>query len=106
MNKRKEIDMSEWVAILTNGNIVREDEVSSWDDVKDELENIYMELDNGMKISLPPYQLEYGQAKTASASLDGGDVQIESRYIYFRLGNNIVKVRVDEKTSNISIEVD
>ena len=49
---------------------------------------------------------EYIQAKTASVDLGGNNIEIESRYVGFSLGNNIVKVRVNEKTKNISIEVE
>jgi len=48
----------------------------------------------------------YIQGKTASADLNGANIQIESRYIAFKLGNNTVRVRVNEKTQNISVEID
>jgi hypothetical protein len=50
--------------------------------------------------------MEYVQGKTASAFLNSDKIKIESRYIGIVLGNNIVKVRVNEKTNDISIEVE
>ena len=47
----------------------------------------------------------YNQAKTASSDLNGDNIKIESRYIEFGIRNSIVKVRVDEETNNISIEI-
>ena len=65
-----------------------------------------MVTNSGSIIKLPKNMSKYIQGKTASAELGSGNIQIESRYIAFKLGNNIVKVRVDEKTQNISIELE
>tara|TARA_R110000824_G_scaffold148242_3_gene317866 strand:- start:51610 stop:51906 length:297 start_codon:yes stop_codon:yes gene_type:complete len=79
---------------------------SSWDKHKDELTGLELHID-GQIITLPD-NMEYIQGKTASCSLgdSNAQVEIESRYIGVILGNNIIKVRVDEKTKNIKIEIE
>jgi len=74
-----------------------------WNDVKDEM--VSLGLNNNRQIIELPMNMEYVQGKTASASLSGGPSTVESRFIGFILGNNIVRIRVNEKTNNIKIEV-
>ena len=96
--------MTHWFGKTVDGNIVSESH-HNWDEVKDDLMELGMRLDSGKVVELPR-NFPYIQAKTASADLNGDNIQIESRYIGVKLGNNTVRVRVDEKTQNISIEVD
>ena len=76
---------------------------TNWKDINKALKSLSMD-NNGQIIELPS-NFEYVQGKTASASLSGGNSTILSRYIGFVLGNNIVKIRVDEKSNNIKVEV-
>ena len=47
---------------------------------------------------------EYIQGKTASANLNNGECQIESRFIGFVKNGLRIIVRIDEKSNNISLE--
>lgn len=76
---------------------------TSWKNAEDTLESLSMD-NNGQIIELPKGMI-YVQGKTASASLSGGESTIESRYIGFYLGNSIVRIRVNEKSNNIKVEV-
>ena len=94
--------MKKWIAILDDKSEVTEDQ-QNWADIKDKVR--YLSYDNnGQHISLPKNAEEYGQSKTASADLLTGKTEIESRNLWFKLGNNIVRIRVNEKNNNISIE--
>ena len=79
----------------------------NWVDIQDTITQLAFMVPNGPTIVLPRDMEKYYQAKTASAELNGSgkDVNIESRYIGFKIGNNIIKIRVDEKTKNITVEV-
>ena len=92
--------MRQWHAKTKDGNEFSEDN-KKWDDIKSEVVELKLE-NNGQIISLPKNMEEYIQAKSASSILGSGQIEIESRYIAFKLGNNIVRIRVDEKTNNIS----
>ena len=96
-----------WKVMTKDGKEIIEDE-ASWGDVKDNIQQLALMTKTGQTIILPQGLEQYYQAKTASAELggDGKDITIESRYIAFKLGNNIVRIRVDEKTQNIRVEVD
>jgi len=100
MNKKK------WKAKLKDNSSVEEDLVTpNWTQVKKDV--ISLELDNnGQIIQLPSNMPEYIQGKTASANLINGECTLESRYIGFSLGNNIVKIRINEHSNNINIEID
>jgi hypothetical protein len=104
-NTKKEYLMKKWIAKLKNGSQIEENPTTSnWTQVKDEV--IALEFDNnGQIISLPSNMSEYIQGKTASGDLISGKCTLESRFFGFRLGNNIVKVRINEKTNNISFEI-
>jgi len=95
--------MKRWEAKGKNGDVITEDDIN-WDLVKDKVSSL--QLVNDDQIIRLPNNAEYIQGKSASAFLGSGKVTIESRYIGFRLGNNIVKIRIDEKTNNINIEVE
>ena len=97
--------MAIWKAKTKNGKEVSELD-SQWNDIKDDVVELIMITDSHKIIKLPKNMESYIQAKTASAELGSNNIQIESRYIGFKLGNNIVRVRVDEKTQNISIETE
>ena len=94
--------MKRWEATAKNGDKITEDDLN-WDLVKDKVNTLSLN-NNGQIITLPE-NMEYIQGKSACAPLGGGKVEILSRYIGIKVGNNIVKVRVDEKTNDISIEV-
>jgi len=96
--------MSIWKAKLKGGEEVSE-LTHKWNDIKDDVIELMLLTNNGQSIRLPSNANRYIQAKTASADLAGGrNIQIESRYIGFSLGNNIVKIRVNESNNNISVE--
>jgi hypothetical protein len=97
--------MAIWKARTKDGKEVSELD-SSWLDVKDNISELIMITDSHQIIKLPKNMEEYIQAKTASAELGSNNIEIESRYIAFKLGNNIVRIRVDEKTNNISVEIE
>ena len=98
--------MKLWKAILKDGRCVIENpEKSNWLEISKDV--VQLELNNnGQIIKLPTNMSEYIQGKSASADLSTGKCQIESRYLGWRLGNSIVRIRVNEKTNNISIEMD
>ena len=77
---------------------------TQWNDVKDNIAEMVLITKDGRTIYLPKNMEKYIQFKTASAEIGKNDVQIESRSIGFQLGNNIVKIRVNEKNGNIVIE--
>lgn len=97
--------MKKWTAVAKNGNILDESGSSKWTDIKNDIAALGFDND-GQIISLPKNMEKYIQAKTASADLSGGEAEIQSRSIGFYLGNNIVRVRIDEHSNNISIEID
>jgi len=95
--------MKRWEAIDDHGNPVNEDEIN-WDLVKDRVSQLSLRV--GEQTITLPKDMDYIQGKSASASLGSSQITVESRYIGLRIRNNIVKIRVDEKTNNISIEVE
>ena len=97
--------MKYWIAKTKDGKELSEADGAMWDESQNNIAKLEFNND-GQIISLPENMEAYIQAKTASADLGSKKVQIESRYIAFKLGNNIIKIRVDEKTNNISVEID
>jgi len=95
--------MKRWEMKDENGNEVTEDDIN-WSLVQDRA--ISLKLNNDGQIITLPNNMEYIQGKTASAFLGSEKIQIESRFLGFKLGKSIVKVRVNEKTNDISIEVE
>lgn len=95
--------MKQWEGIDDSGNKITENDIN-WELVKNRIKELSFN-NNGTIISLPK-NLEYIQGKTASASLGSGKINILSRYIGFKCRNNIFKVRIDEITNNISIEIE
>lgn len=94
-----------WKAKLKDGQEVSEIN-TKWSDISQNVTELLLVTKNNQIITLPRNMSEYIQAKTASAEMGSNNVQIESRYVGFKLGNNTVRIRVNEKTNNISIEVE
>jgi len=92
-----------WKARLKNSQEISELN-SKWDDVKNDVVELLL-ITNDNKIIYLPKNLEYTQFKTASISMGGNDMQIESRVIGFKLGDKTVNIRVNEKTGNITVEI-
>jgi len=97
--------MTHWIGKTKDGREVNE-QTHSWSDVEGDLVELGFVLDDGKTISLPSNLPEYIQAKTASADMDGNNLQIESRYIGFCKDGLQILLRVDEKSSNITVEVE
>ena len=98
--------MKNYWSVITKSGEIKNENNSKWSDVENDIEELSLNIpDKQQKITLPK-GFEYIQAKTASADLNGQNTAIESRYLAIKLGNNIVKVRVNEKTNNISVEID
>jgi len=95
--------MKRWEAKGVNNEDITEEDIN-WDLVKDKVTALKLN-NNGQIIKLPD-NLKYVQGKTASATIGSGKVQIASRFIGFEIGNNIIKIRVDEQNNNISVEVE
>mgnify|MGYP000979854258 CR=1 FL=1 len=96
--------MKYWKATTSNGNTYTESDKKNWSEISKDVTQLELHVD-GQTITLPK-NMKYIQAKTACADIGSQNAEIQSRYIGIKLGNNIVRVRVDEKTNNISIEVD
>ena len=96
--------MKNWTAKTKSGKILNENEIN-WGKVDEEVISLSLNND-GQIITLPENAEKFIQGKTASTFMGTKKINIESRYIGFKVGNNIVKVRVDEKTNNISIELE
>ena len=101
----RRIKMALWKARTKDNKMVTEHD-AKWIDVQDDISILSMITNDGKYIFLPRDMEKYVQFKTASADLNGKNVQIESRTIGFELGNNTIKIRVHEESGNISIEVE
>ena len=98
--------MAMWKAKTKDGKEVSELD-TKWNDVKNNISELLMITNDGRIICLPKNLPEYVQFKTASAELgNNSNIQIESRVIAGKIGNNIVKIRVNEKTNNITMDID
>jgi len=97
--------MALWKGRTKDGKEVSELD-DKWIDVENDIAELLFITNDNQTITLPKNMEGYIQAKTASADIGQNNVQIESRYIGFKIGNNIVRIRVDEKTNNISVEVE
>jgi len=97
-----------WRAELKNGDFINEFERVHWNNIKDDVVGLHLIIDYGdgtkQVISLPSNCEEYIQAKTASAPLTGGDVTIESRYVGCKKNSQLLRLRINELTNNISLE--
>ena len=94
--------MKRWEAKAKNGDKITEDDIN-WELVKEEV--VSLSLNNNGQIITLPDNMQYIQGKSACAPIGKGKVEILSRYIGFTYGTILVKVRVDEKNNDISIEV-
>jgi hypothetical protein len=92
-----------WKAKLKNQKEVSELN-TKWDDVKSDVVELLL-ITNDNKIVYLPKNLEYTQFKSASCSMGGNDIQIESRTIGFKMGDKTVNIRVNEKNGNINVEI-
>jgi hypothetical protein len=93
-----------WKVKTKDGKEINEQN-SSWTDVKDSISELSLVTNDNKIITLPKNMESYVQFKSASANLGSNNINIESRTIGFKLGNNIIKIRVDEKTGNINLEI-
>ena len=98
--------MFTWITKTKDGKTY-EETLSKWNDIKDDIVSLeFIDRISNQTISLPPNMKEYFQAKTASADFTNENIRIESRYIQCKIGNNIVRIRVNETTGNISVEAE
>ena len=98
--------MREWFA-TTKGNksssLISESSIN-WGNVTEEIKTLSFD-NNGQIISLPENVDKFIQGKTASSFVGSKNVELESRYIGFIYKNIEFKIRIDEKTNNITVEV-
>jgi len=97
--------MYSWKAITKDNKEITEIQGVIWDNIDNNIKSLSLINENGHIISLPDNLDNYIQAKTASADMNGSNIQIESRYIGASLGNNTIIIRVNEKTNDISMEI-
>jgi len=95
-----------WRGTTKDDKFVTEAQGAVWAKEHDNLQTVELVLEDKDQVIKLPKGLEYVQAKTCGANLSTGECQIESRYVGFKLGNNTVRIRVNEKTSDITVEVD
>jgi len=95
-----------WKAKLKNGSEVSELSGEKWTNIEHDVSELAIFTPQNTVIFLPKNMDKYIQFKTASAEVGKKNVMIESRTIGFVLGNNIIRVRVNEKTGNINLEVE
>lgn len=97
--------MKFWKAQLKDKTMVTEgDQGKIWDNIQKDV--IALEFNNeGQIIKLPANAESYIQGKSASGNLATGACSILSRYFGFQIGNSIVKVRINETTNHISVEL-
>ena len=93
-----------WKAKLKDGKTVSE-LTHQWTNIQAEVTELTLITNSGQIITLPPNMPKYVQFKSASADMNSNNIEIDSRVIGFQQGNTIVKIRVNEKTNNISIEI-
>ena len=95
--------MNYWAGKTKDGKEVNE-HTHNWNQVEKDLVELKLVIPSkNISISLPP-NMVYAHFKSASATLGSNNITIDSRVIGLKIGNNIVKIRVDEKTNNISLE--
>jgi len=95
--------MKRWEATAENGDFVTEEDLN-WELVKNKVKSLALN-NNGQMIKLPD-NCEYIQGKTASATIGSNKIDVESRFVGIILGNKTIKIRVDEKTNDIQIEIE
>ena len=96
--------MNYWLGTTKDGQKVSE-KIENWVNIKENLSSLSMFIQNkNITIKLPD-NMEYIHAKSCEGSIGADNCEIKSRYIGFKLGNNVVKIRVHDSTSEISVEV-
>jgi len=75
-----------------------------WNEIKCRVVRLGIEW-RGRFIELPRNMAEYGQAKSASASIAGGQITIESRWIGYRKDGQWVRLRCFEANDQAQIEI-
>lgn len=95
-----------WRAVLDDNSVVSEDSGVKWSDIKNRVSGLSF-LFNGVTYTLPPSQKRYLRADSASASLIGGKVTIESRWIGYEthLGS-VIKLRFHLASGHVSMETE
>ena len=94
-----------WKAKTKDGREVGELN-TKWNDIQNNIAELLLITPEGKTIYLPKNMESYIQFKTASAELGQKNIQIESRTIGWKMGNNTIKIRVNEKSGNITVEID
>jgi len=95
-----------WKAILDDGTVVLESDGTPWGTIKRRVKRLGY-IHKGTEIMLPEGETEYLRANSASTSIHGGDVTIESKWVGFRTSDNkVFKLRFNEMTGNVSVEVE
>jgi hypothetical protein len=95
--------MNYWTGKTKDNREVSE-KTHPWNEIEKDLIELKLFIPSkNISITLPP-NMKYSHFKSASCSLGGKNIEIESRVIGVKIGNNLVKIRIDEKTNNITIE--
>jgi len=95
-----------WFAGLADGLFLKEGE-DDWDDVVEQMGKVVTVglVKDGRIFSLPPGHREYIQAKSATAVLGSNEVQVLSRYVGYRQGSQVIRIRVMEDTNDVTLEI-
>jgi hypothetical protein len=94
-----------WKAKLKDGKEVSELN-TKWNEVENDVTELMLITKDNKTICLPRGLNKYVQSKTGSCEMNSNNIQIESRNLGFVLGSNIVKIKVNEKTGNINVEIE
>lgn len=94
-----------WRGTTKDDKFITEALGATWHEESTNLKSLELVLDDKDIVIKLPDNMEYVQAKTASADMTTGECETESRYIGVQLGSNTVIIRVQEDTGNISIEL-
>lgn len=92
-----------WEATLKNGTKASE-MTHKWREIKNDIDTLICHY-NGTVLIFPPSD-EYIQYKTASASLMGGQVDVESQTIGYVLNGKKTLFRFDFKSKKVNIIVE
>ena len=101
--------MRYWQATLKSGELVQEtanveQSRALWAKIQSEVVSLRLYCED-FTIELPNNQLSYSQGKGGSASLNGGDFQIESHWISCILSNaQVLKLRV-HRNNKVTTEI-
>ena len=95
--------MKEWKAQTDDGRWFNEGEIP-WEVIQPNVTHLEFN-NNGQRLVLPKAE-SYLQGKSASADMATGKCSIESRFLGAIIGNTIVKIRINEVSNNISVEIE